>query len=168
MYPLNDKKSAIRDVQQFLFVIGQTGDIPHLSVDGVYSEETTEAVKSFQALHSLKVTGKVERDTFDAIYKEYLRALVSNSGSEFDKSIFPMKLGESNNGVAVLNGFIRELSSFYPDLPITYGNFYSNETVRAVKLIQRYLRIEETGEATHGLYERIKEELTQIQNISNT
>ena len=165
MYRLNDKKSAIRDVQQFLLVIGQNGDIPHLSVDGFYSEETKEAVKEFQRLHSLEITGAVERYTFDKIYSEYLKIINLDilCATEFDSGVFPMRLGDSGNSVAALNAIIREMSVFYRDLPSVYGDFYSKDTESAIRLIQRYLRQNEDGETTEKLYNEIKRALINQQ-----
>ena len=163
MYLINDKKAAIRDLQRFLFVIGQKHAIPHVSIDGFYDPETENAVRTFQRIFSLEITGTAGRETFDAIYAEYLKIINGASGEklEFSKTSFPLKLGESGNAVSILNAVIRELSkSYYKDLPLPYGDFYSIDTDKAVRLLQRYLRVEENGEVTLEFYNKLKREVT--------
>ena len=169
MYSLNDKKSAILEVQRFLFVIGQENDVSHLSVDGFYTEETQRAVRDFQALHSLEVTGNVDRETFDMIYSEYCDTVSAKSSyaSASPASIYPMKIGDSGNEVSELNLLIRRLSRFYKELPITEGNFYSKSTEKAVRLLQRYMRRAENGKITPEFFSALKKELLNRQKFEN-
>lgn len=162
MYSVNDKKAAIRDLQRFLFIIGQNEDIPHLSIDGFYSEETVEAVTAFQRLHNLEEDGKVGRVTFDAIYEAYTDAMNKSKSEvlDFDRALFPLKLGDSGNNVSVLNSIIRELSRFYKDLPLPHGDFYSLDTKYAIRLLQSYFRKTENGETSFDFFNTLKEEMT--------
>ena len=167
MYLIDDKKSAIRDLQRFLFVIGQKHGIPYVSVDGFYGKETEDAVKEFQRLFALEITGTVKKETFDAIYDEYLKVIKGEDGEslDFSKNAFPLKLGDSGNEVSVLNSFIRELSKIYKDLPLPYGDFYSSDTNNAVRLLQGYFRIEKDGEVSINLFNLFKREVTLIQKV---
>ena len=167
MYLINDKKSAIRDIQRFLFVIGQRHDIPHVSVDGFYDKETEDAVKEFQRLFALEMTGVAERETFDAIYAEYLKVIKSEESEilDFSKNEFPLKLGDSGNAVSVLNALIRELTKTYKDLPLPYGDFYSADTNSAVTLLQGYFRLEKNGEVSSELFNLLKREMTLNQKV---
>ena len=162
MYYVNDKKSAIREIQRFLLKISQKNNVPHLSVDGFYSGETEEAVRAFQRLYELDATGKVERETFDAIYSEYVRILNEETSEalELESESYPLKLGDSGNNVDVLNATIRELSLVYNDLPIPYGDFYSPDTADAVRLLQRYFREYESGEVSFAFFNKMKKETT--------
>ena len=169
MYFIDDNKAAIFEVQRFLFVIGQNGELPHLSVDGFYTEETELAVREFQRMHSIKETGVVDRKTYDAIYTEYANVMRSNEARDNDayNSLYPMKTGDSGNVVSELNSVIRELSRFYRDIPIPYGSFYSKNTESAIKMLQRAFRIAESGETTRELYGLLRSELKSLQKIKN-
>ena len=169
MYSHNDRKSIIRDVQKFLLVIAEKNDIPHLSVDGFYSEETENAVRAFQRLYFLEATGKVNRETFDAIYAEYIRITGSavSGADKFDNIVFPLKIGDKTNAVSVLNSYIRELSAFYKDLPLPFGDFYSKDTAKAIRLLQRYFREEENAEVSRELMDSIEKELQERQKFQN-
>ena len=161
MYYVDDKRAAITEVQRFLFVIGQKNGLSHLSIDGFYTEETENAVREFQRSHSLLETGVVDRETFDLIYGGY-REIVDLEG-EYEALIYsaeyPMRIGDSGNGVSDLNILIRELARFYRDLPIPYGNFYSADTSQAVKMLQKALRKVETGETTAEFIADLKNDL---------
>ena len=169
MYFVSDRKSAIFDVQKFLFVIGQSGDLPHLSVDGFYSEETRLVVREFQKARRLKETGVVDRETFDAIYAEYEQTVGSKNASVYSmpQNVYPMKLGDSGNAVSYLNLVLRELSRFYRDIPKPAGNFYSVNTFDAVKAMQRILRKNENGETTVEFFDLLRKELNIRQKFSN-
>ena len=168
MYSLDDKRSAIREVQRFLFVIGQKQDIPHLSIDGYYDEETFRAVRAFQEINKLEPNGAVDRETFDMIYKEYLitQSELNEDNSKFTKDEFPLEIGDSGNAVSYLNALIRELSAFYKDLPTPIGNFYSAATESAVKMLQSYLRIEENGKTPIELLETMENEVIERQKFT--
>lgn len=166
MYQSDDKKSAIQDVQRFLLVIGQRIEIPHLSVDGFWSEETEAAVRAFQGLYRLDATGIVDKETFDLIYSEYVRiATASNDKSEFYDASFPLKLGDAGNSAAALNSLLNELSHFYKDLLKLYGDFYSQDTRSNVKMMQKYLRTEENGETSAEFFNALKKELKERQKF---
>ena len=167
MHLTNDKSAIIRDVQRFLLVIGQNGDIPHLSVDGFYSEETAAAVRAFQINNGIEATGTVERETFDAIYAEYGKIMGMYPINNRYLS-YPIKLGDSGFDVEKLNLLIRELAAYYKDLPIAYGNFYSKATENAVRMLQRYLRFNENGEASVMLLEALTTELKERQKFKTT
>ncbi len=70
----------VRDLQTYLSAIAQNiGNIPNVTVDGVYGNETRDAVYTFQSLNNLPVNGVVGAFTWQAIAREY-NALV-NSGA---------------------------------------------------------------------------------------
>ena len=167
MYFIDDNKAAIFEVQRFLFVIGQHSDLPHLSVDGFYTEETELAVREFQRIHSIEQSGVVDRKTYDMIYAEYVDILSSNEAWDTDiyHSAYPMKTGDSGNRVSELNTVLRELSRFYRDIPLPYGNFYSKNTESAIKMLQRAFRVAESGETSRELYNLLRTELISLQKI---
>ena len=70
----------VRDLQTYLSAIAENiGNIPNVTVDGVYGNETRDAVYTFQRLNNLPINGVVGAFTWQAIAREY-NALV-NSGA---------------------------------------------------------------------------------------
>ncbi len=161
MYHINDKNGAVREVQKYLLTISQTEEyLPHITVDGIYNEDTKLAVISFQHEMGLNETGKTDRETFDLLFSEYVRI---NESNDHEKNIlnikdFPLKRGSSGSDVAVLNTHIRELSAYYPDLGEPASDYFSSVTEDSVKLLQEYFLEDITGFADIKLFERIRKE----------
>ena len=159
MYNITDKSSAIRELQKYLLAISENASIPHLSVDGVFTEETKRAVEEFQKNNFLPVTGYAERKTFDLIYKQYLEAL---SNKQFTSNeVYPLKIGDSGNDIIFLNYLINELSIYYRDLKKVYGDFFSPDTEASVKLLQQYLLEENTGTVSEIFIKKLENELKE-------
>ncbi len=73
VYRIDREEEAIREVQRYLRAISyKESRVPHVGVDGIYGEETREAVRAFQALFPLLVTGLVDAQTFALLYREFL------------------------------------------------------------------------------------------------
>ena len=59
------RESTIRRLQERLRLIaGYGGNMPMLTVDGIYDERTENAVRAFQHLFGLPVTGQMDFDTW--------------------------------------------------------------------------------------------------------
>ncbi len=62
----------VRELQTYLSVIGANyRDIPEVPVTGYYGDQTEDAVRQFQELFGLPVSGIVGPPTWDAIAREY-------------------------------------------------------------------------------------------------
>lgn len=62
----------VRELQTYLSVVGANyRDIPEVRVTGVFDTQTENAVRRFQELFGLDVTGVVGAPTWDAIAREY-------------------------------------------------------------------------------------------------
>ena len=113
MYELLNKPAAIKEVQKFLYVISDrvNNKVPRVAIDGIYGNETRNAVLIFQRLYDLEGDGTVDRITFDKMYILYEEA--RNSDLSFDYIItengFPVKLGDQNNDVIYIHLLINEL-----------------------------------------------------------
>ncbi len=66
------RNESVRDLQTYLSVISQTiPEIPNVSVTGYFGEQTENAVREFQRLFSLPVSGSVGPSTWSAIANQY-------------------------------------------------------------------------------------------------
>ena len=73
IYRIDREEEAIAEVQRYLRAISyRHASIPHIGVDGIYGEQTREAVRAFQVLFSLLETGVVNEETFSRLYREFL------------------------------------------------------------------------------------------------
>ena len=171
MYLTNDKKSIIKEIQNFLYTIYQIENyIPYVSIDGYYGEETRLAILEFQRKNGLIQSGTVEKSTFDLLYREYLKALETKSASmnRATSSNFPLKISDNGIEVLVLNSILLKLGAYYKELDVTYGDFYSKTTEKAVKEMQKHLLEKEDGMVTELFLSKLKDELLNREILNQT
>lgn len=69
---VGQESAFIAILQIMLREIGVIFDeIPDIAVNGVYTEETADAVKAFQRASLLDVTGKVDLETFNRLQRAF-------------------------------------------------------------------------------------------------
>ena len=167
MYLLSDKPAAIREVQKFLHFIADRGKskIPRVAIDGIYGNETRDAVSAFQLLNGIGVTGEVDRETFDALFIEYDNIRILDSVADFiiTDAHFPFKVGDQSDDVLHLNLLLVELQKSYRDIgDVRKSTYYSQQTATAVKNLQQIFLMEENGIVDALMYQRMKDELDAI------
>lgn len=147
----NDKRHNVFELQTFLAKISQSdAEIPFLNADGIYGEETENAVKKYQELRNLPVTGMIEYETLNKIVDEYSN-IMALTGEVLPFYVFPpelleIKSGDSGDAVYViqiiLNNFAVNYSNFRK-IPIT--GRYGKETAEAVQKFQSTAMLNESG-----------------------
>lgn len=167
MYYTDDRKSAIEEIQKFLLVIYENGnrDIKRVSVDGIYGEETKDAVRKYQQLLGMEESGVVDKKTFDSLYMEYKEITDDLLLEEIliGEGLFPLTLGMQGDDVLLLNLYLIELSKNYKDLErVDKSTYFSGRTERSVRGLQRIFNEKETGEVDKKLFNRILLELKSL------
>ena len=73
IYRIDREEEAIAEVQRYLRAASyRYEEIPHVGIDGIYGEETKDAVTAFQKHFRLVETGVVDETTFSKLYLESL------------------------------------------------------------------------------------------------
>lgn len=81
IYRIDRKEEATAEVQRYLRAISYAQkEVPHVGIDGIYGEETREAVRAFQTLFALPRTGIVDQETFYALYRNFLQVPKGQKG----------------------------------------------------------------------------------------
>lgn len=172
MYFLSDTASAIREVQRFLYVVSYNvnDEIPRVAIDGIYGPETELAVRSFQRIYGLEVTGVVDLATFNTLYVAYLEVVEDQSYSDtiLTDEGFPITLGTQNNDVVLLHLLINELGKTYADIGFVNvkSSYFSEESQNAVKELQKIFNLPVTGEVDKRLYYRMKKENEALKRLN--
>ena len=70
-------RRAVYELQVFLAAAAlENPQIPEVKADGIYGPETREAVRQFQQIYGLPVTGDADQETWEALREVYYQALL--------------------------------------------------------------------------------------------
>ena len=126
--------------------------LPYISVDGIFGDETRDAVLAFQSLYGLDVDGIVGRDTWDMIQNAYAGVLASlpEEYRSYSSLLYPgyiITTGASGKVVEQLQTYLKTIAANNPSIPdVTVDGYYGEETKKAVLAVQKLEGIEQNGQ----------------------
>ena len=143
-----------------------------MKIDGVYGEETADAVRAFQRYFGLPVTGIVDSRTWYEIidrYTDLLRAFPSGF-DEVIQYIYPgyiLTEGASGSDVTRLQTFLRRISQSFPSVPsVTVDGKFGPQTRRAVEAVQTLYGLPVSGNVGDQTWNAIVELYTDLVGIN--
>ena len=112
MYRIDLKEEAVSELQKYLREVSYAMSFtPHVQIDGVYGARTREAVIAFQRILRLPANGRVDFETWTALYTAYLD---SKSGRDLplliSPSSLPIALGARGGDVSIAKAILRTLT----------------------------------------------------------
>ena len=141
---LGDTGDDVRNIQYLLAYLAQFYDrIPPVSLDGIYGEATENAVRAFQSLFELDVTGEVDLRTWDALYRTYQGFISTIPFKYVDGRIYPypgvpLRLGSESEVVRLLQEYLNYIAQYYPQIPsVSPTGYFGSRTQEAVIAFQR-------------------------------
>ena len=170
MFKIHDERAAIRRIQEYLhFIRDRTyPELPPLSPDGIYGEETRIAVKEFQRMVGVSESGIVDMETNEAIFLKYQESLEIEPVSHLDVEEFPVSLGSTGKAVEALNSQLITLRKVYLDLPrLNNDGYFGKMTEKAIVEIEKIFRYSPSGIVDSALYNRIVKEALLIDKKIN-
>ncbi|MBQ8907796.1 MAG: peptidoglycan-binding protein [Clostridia bacterium] len=149
---IRDRQEAVQRIQRFLISVAYgRGENPLLTADGIYGEETREAVRIFQREEGLEVTGVVDFVTWEllaAAFEERER----ESGSDLLPALaFPMQLGDSGSYISLLQAILEELTGDR----LSHDGFFGSNTEEAVRKLEKRYGHASTGKVDALLWRRL-------------
>lgn len=145
--------SSVRILQYYLSFLGYFNlKLPYISVDGIFGDETRDAVLTFQSLYGLDVDGIVGRDTWDMIQNAYAGVLTSlpDEYRSYSSLLYPgyiITTGASGKVVEQLQTYLKTIAANIPSVPdVTVDGYYGDQTKNAVLAVQRLEGIEQNGQ----------------------
>lgn len=124
------------------------------NANGVFGVDTEDAVKEFQRIFNLAVTGRVDKSTWYKIKQYYngvksLSELVSE-GITIEEATVPfsttLKKGDSGISVRTLQYYLNIIAYFNPDLNLSpLDGIFGEETENAVEEFQVFYGLPPTG-----------------------
>ncbi len=150
-----EKGDQGRHVQALHYYLGVLAyfdkNIPSLSLNAIYDENTVQMVLAFQKEHGLKETGIVDITTWNQLKEAYLE-LLSHLPKEFltyKDEIYPgisLSLGMVGEEITTLQEFLSQIHKKNPNFPqVDVWNCFDTKTEQAVKEIQKRYGLEENG-----------------------
>lgn len=161
--------AAVTQLQTFLQQLAFFDSrIPFAAVNGIFNDETRQALEAYQEITHLPVTGQVDRETWETLYEDYLRSQAAHSRPEAI-SPFPhihnylIPLGEESELVGILHHMLRTLRLVHDDLgELPEGIQYDNCTENAVRIYQRKNGIPGSGQVDRITWDTLAREYNQI------
>ena len=142
----------VRTIQYYLNVIAYfLGNIPIIPLNGVYDDITADAVRQFQTVYGIPVSGEVDIVTWDRLREVYISAVSSIPDSFYGRraKLYPgffLTEGMRNDSVSDLQTYLSTIGRFYaelPELPVT--GYFGSQTATAVETFQRLFGLNITG-----------------------
>ena len=149
---IGDSGTEVLNVQYFLsYLSAFFSEIPNVTVDGLFGEETASAVRAFQRAFGLPVTGTVDVSTWDMLYKTYLGFVETVPLKYIEGNILPypgvpLRIGANDDSVRVLQEYLNYISSFIPEIPsVNVTGYFGIQTQNSVTAFQNFAGISPTG-----------------------
>ena len=150
----------IRNVQTFLRRVSYDNDIPKIIPDGIFGNQTQNAVTEFQRVFNLPQSGIIDNETWNRIYSEYKNTLKKYAEpkrtSVFPSPHFVIKNDDENGIVYVIQAMITALGAHLSNIPeIEISGKFDERTQKAVIEIQNTAGVKETGVVDKATWEII-------------
>ena len=139
-----NEAEAILNLQRYLRQLSyHHPEITTPPIDGIFERDTERALREFQAMRGLPVTGRADRRTWDELYAMY-RASIAENEPPRTVAILPFVAGEIllQNGdegftINVLQYMLRELGESLTELEeVEITGIFDENTARAVRLFR--------------------------------
>ena len=149
---VGDSGDDIKNIQYFLNYLAEFySEIPQIAIDGIFGPSTENAIKAFQRLFELPITGTVDLTTYDVLYRTYLGFIREIPFKYFDGRIYPypgipLRLGAESEVVRLLQEYLNYISQFFIQIPsVSPTGYFGQRTEEAVIAFQRLNGLEPTG-----------------------
>ncbi len=165
---IGDAGNDVEIIQEELNRIGQNYPAIQRITDpvGIFGVPTEEAVRSFQEIFNLPVTGEVDKATWYRIKRYYtgvksLAELVSE-GVSLQEAQLPFEsvltIGSVGPGVALIQYYLNVLAYFNGNFPLfPINSVYDQTTADAVSRFQEFFGLNVTGEVDRETWNKLRE-----------
>jgi len=147
-----DTGNFVANLQIYIdYLAAYYSTVPAVAVDGVFGNETQNAIFAIQRTFGLPITGVVDAATWEAIYRAYLGIIatipVDLSRSEaIPYQGVPLRVGSESDEVRLLQEYLNFVGRYYTSIPaVNVTGYFGNQTQRAVLAFQRLFGIAELG-----------------------
>lgn len=167
MYRTDEIREIIREIKKYLYVVATRvyPQIDRTAIDGQYDEPTRAAVRKFQKIMGLREDGRVDLETFNALYGVYRDARDDFYARDYvvEDTRLPIGPGHSGEDVRALHILINELAKEHPDVNYTgTGGYFSTRTASAVQALRYIYGLEKSNLVDKKLFSIMLAELAAM------
>ena len=133
-----------------------------IGIDGIFGEETRDAVYAFQNKYGLAQDGIVGRDTWNKlqdVYRDIYNSIPRDYTFTYGELLFPgtfLTLGNTDKAVTYLQQALEFIARYDPSIPkVEVTGVYDKATENAVKEIQRREGYEVNGVTGPLVWKRV-------------
>ena len=149
---LGDRGTAVANFQYYLAYLSRFyNTIPEIPVDGVFGEQTQQAVLAAQRTLGIPEDGIVGRQTWNTVYRAFVGA-VSGIPLTFSEGVivpYPgtiLRIGSENDAVRLLQEYLNRIAQTIPELPsVTPTGYFGTQTQAAVIAFQNFVGLPANG-----------------------
>jgi peptidoglycan hydrolase-like protein with peptidoglycan-binding domain len=168
---LGDTGLGVQNIQYLISYLSQYySTIPAVAIDGSYGRNTADAVRSVQRTFDLPVTGEVDFNTWDVMYRTYLGFIETIPFEYVEGNILPypgipLRQGSEDDSVRVLQEYLRFISGFIPEIPsVNVTGYFGTQTRSAVIAFQQLYGIPTTGTVASVTWNAIADLYSDLYN----
>lgn len=164
---------GVRELQYLLNLVSEfVNTVPSVTIDGIFGENTAAAVRAYQSVAELPVTGVVEVDTWESLYRAYqgiLAILPEDYGGVTEPYPgYPLTRGQRGEDVHLLQNYLNLISDIYTEIPkIAADGDFGPSTEAAVKAYQQIFGIPVTGVVGAGTWDSIANTYSSLKGEGN-
>ena len=142
----------IRSLQTMLHVLSEDNSTyPTVVPDGIYGQQTQQAVSTFQKIHGLPVTGIADLDTWEQIVEEYEPAMIRTEKAEPLQIIMEpgaqYRKGSDHPNIYLMQAILTVLSDAYSGItPPSRNGVLDEATSASILSFQQMSGLAQTGE----------------------
>lgn len=164
---------GVRELQYLLNLVSEfVNTVPSVTIDGIFGENTAAAVRAYQSVAELPVTGVVDVDTWESLYRAYqgiLAILPEDYGWVIEPYPgYPLTRGQRGEDVRLLQNYLNFISDIYTEIPkIAVDGDFGPSTEAAVKAYQQIFGIPVTGVVGAGTWDSIANTYSSLKGEGN-
>ena len=160
-YP--NEEQAIENLQRYLRQLSYFDDeIEPIAINGIWNDETRNALIAFQKINGLAPTGVADEQTWNLLFAQYQNSLEENSPPS-SVPFFPREpqgeslgLGDEGFVVAVIQYMLQELSILYDGFDsVEVTGKYDEKTQSAVSEFQKRNLFPQNGRVDKQTWNRL-------------
>ncbi len=170
-----DRGSEVYELQYLLNLTSEfNNEIPSVAIDGVFGQETENAVRAFQEAYGLNVTGSVGIEDWDKLYREYIGILDTLPQGYFSVSTLPypgyvLRLGTQGEAVSALQEYLNLIGNTYTSIPkVSVDGVFGPSTQNAVIAYKELFGFGSSGIVSASTWDSITETYRDLSEGSQT